>query len=226
MRSCYEAGRDGFWLHRWLVAHGHRQRGGGFVEHRSESSGAAGEDGSAGCRQAAAAVAAVGGGEPRVWSVVHVPTPEAEAARQLTREIATVRADRTRVRNRIQGLLATQGIRCALTRHFPARLGDAADRGWAAAGRRRGGSGWRASGRTSQAIEARLAALRARRATPRSRRGRDRVAQVAQQLCATARRRARRVRRSTARNCSATRTLREWPAARRADRLGAGAVSQ
>ena len=22
VRSCYEAGRDGFWLHRWLVAHG------------------------------------------------------------------------------------------------------------------------------------------------------------------------------------------------------------
>ena len=57
-------------------------------------------------------------GEPRVWSVVHVPTPEAEAARQLTREIATVRADRTQVRNRMLGLLATQGIRCTLTRRF------------------------------------------------------------------------------------------------------------
>jgi len=22
VRSCYEAGRDGFWLHRWLAAHG------------------------------------------------------------------------------------------------------------------------------------------------------------------------------------------------------------
>ena len=22
VRSCYEAGRDGFWLHRWLIAHG------------------------------------------------------------------------------------------------------------------------------------------------------------------------------------------------------------
>jgi hypothetical protein len=47
------------------------------------------------------------GGERRVWSVVHVPTPEAEAQRQLPREVATVREDRKRVRNRIQGLLAT-----------------------------------------------------------------------------------------------------------------------
>ena len=37
VRSCDEAGRDGFWLHRF--------------EHRSQSAGAPGEDGSAGCRQ-------------------------------------------------------------------------------------------------------------------------------------------------------------------------------
>lgn len=54
------------------------------------------------------------GGERHVWSVVHVPSPEAEAHRQVTREIATVREDRKRVRNRIQALLATQGIRLEL----------------------------------------------------------------------------------------------------------------
>ena len=61
-------------------------------------------------------------GAAKVWSVVHVPTPEAEAARQLTREITTVREDRTRVRNRIRALLAVQGIRCALTRRFSEQL--------------------------------------------------------------------------------------------------------
>ena len=30
--SCYEAGRDGFWLHRYLVAHGVTNRR-GFLEH-------------------------------------------------------------------------------------------------------------------------------------------------------------------------------------------------
>lgn len=51
------------------------------------------------------------GGERTVWSVVHATSPETEAQRQLTREIATVREDRKRVRNQIQALLATQGIR-------------------------------------------------------------------------------------------------------------------
>jgi transposase len=58
------------------------------------------------------------GGERKVWSVVHVPTTEAEAQRRLTREIDTVREDRKRVRNRIQGLLATQGVRLPLTGNF------------------------------------------------------------------------------------------------------------
>ena len=51
-----------------------------------------------------------------------MPSPEAEAQRQLTREIATVREDRKRVRNRIQSLLATQGIRLALRTGFAAHL--------------------------------------------------------------------------------------------------------
>jgi transposase len=57
-----------------------------------------------------------------VWSVVRVPSPEAEAARQVTREIETIRTDRARVRNRILALLATQGIRCALRGRFVSRL--------------------------------------------------------------------------------------------------------
>lgn len=66
------------------------------------------------------------GGERHVWSVVHVPSPEAEAHRQVTREIATVREDRKRVRNRIQALLATQGIRLELaSATFAAQLATA-----------------------------------------------------------------------------------------------------
>jgi transposase len=48
------------------------------------------------------------GGERKVWNVVHVPSPEADAQHQMTREIATVREDRKCVRNRIQALLATR----------------------------------------------------------------------------------------------------------------------
>jgi len=49
-------------------------------------------------------------GERGIWSVVRVPSPEAEDARQLHRELKTLQHDRTRVTNRIRALLATQGV--------------------------------------------------------------------------------------------------------------------
>jgi transposase len=112
---------------------------------------------------------------------VHVPTPEAEAARQVTREITTVRIDRRAVCNRIHGLLATQGIRCHLRRPFLERLpalqtGDG--RPLAAAWQDRLAREWA----HLQAIESRLATLQTIRDEAIAAAG-DRVAQVAQQLC-------------------------------------------
>jgi transposase len=49
-------------------------------------------------------------GEKKLWSVVHVPTPEQEDGRHLQREIRTVKKERTRQINRIRGLLANQGV--------------------------------------------------------------------------------------------------------------------
>ena len=108
--SCYEAGRDGFWLHRFLEAIGH-------TNHVVDSS-------SIEVKRKAKRVKTdrvdLGGllrllirshsGEHRVWSVVRVPTPEAEDARQLHRELITARRDRTRTINRIKSLMATQAI--------------------------------------------------------------------------------------------------------------------
>jgi transposase len=116
-----------------------------------------------------------------VWSVVQVPSPEAEAARQLTREIATVRDDRTRVRNRLQGLLATQGLRLPLNARFVAQLAGAQTgdgRPLPEAWRLRLEHDW-----THLAtIETRLAALEATRDAQIAA-GADRVAQIAQRLC-------------------------------------------
>jgi transposase len=50
------------------------------------------------------------GGERGVWSVVRVPTEEQEDARHLHRELRTLKKERTRLINRIKGLLATQGV--------------------------------------------------------------------------------------------------------------------
>ncbi len=61
-------------------------------------------------------------GDGRVWHVVHVPTPEQEDRRQLHRELLTTKRDRTRLTNRIHGLLAGQGVGLASLADFPARL--------------------------------------------------------------------------------------------------------
>ena len=180
VRSCYEAGRDGFWLHRWLVAHAIDNvvvdSSSIEVSRRARRAKTDRLD----AIQLLHLLMRWAHGERKVWSVVHVPTPEAEAARQVTREIQTVREDRTRSRNRIHGLLATQGIRRPLTAGFTAALatlqtGDG--RPLAAAWQDRLAREWA----QLQTIEHRLAALRAARRAQ----GADeetRVAQIARQL--------------------------------------------
>ena len=113
----------------------------------------------------------------------------AENDRQLTRELEAVRDDRTRVRNRIHGLLATQGVRLSIDRHFETALaavqtGDG--RPFPPALRERLLREWA----HLQIIEARLATLETAR-DERIAHGTDRVAQVARQLAHDARRRRR-----------------------------------
>lgn len=180
IRSCYEAGRDGFWLHRWLVA-------AGIANVVVDSSSI---EVNRRARRAKTDRLDVGKllhllirasqGEPRVWSEVRVPTPEAEAARQLTRELATVREDRTRIRNRILGLLTTQGCRCRLTSAFLTRVptlqtGDG--RPLPVPLQERLAREWT----QLQSIEARRADLRAARERA-IREGQDRVSTVARDL--------------------------------------------
>jgi transposase len=50
------------------------------------------------------------GGDRDVWSVVHVPSVEDEDRRQLHRELWMITRERTRVVNRIKGLLALHGV--------------------------------------------------------------------------------------------------------------------
>ena len=63
-------------------------------------------------------------GEKKVWSVVHVPSVEAEDKRHLHRELSTLKADRTRHSNRIKGLLAGQGVRIPVRADFLKRMDD------------------------------------------------------------------------------------------------------
>ena len=179
--SCYEAGRDGFWLHRWLLAQGIHNM---VVDSSSIEVKRRRRQAKTDRLDATALVTLLQrwmGGDRRAWSVVHVPSPEAEAARQLTRELMTIREDRTRIRNRIVGLLAVQGIRCTVTRRFPSQLptfatGDG--RPLPEALHARLLREWT----QLEGIEARRTALRAER-TARIRDGADRVARLARALC-------------------------------------------
>jgi transposase len=122
VRSCYEAGRDGFWLHRALVAHGADNvvidPSSIAVDRRQRRVKTDRLDAAKLVVQLMNAAA----GDRRGWREVRVPSVEAEADRHLQREWETVREDRKRIRNRIQGLLVTQGVRGRLTAGFAARL--------------------------------------------------------------------------------------------------------
>jgi transposase len=117
--SCYEAGRNGFWLHRYLHSCG--------VENLVVDSSSI--EVSRRARRAKtdkldvnkllAMLIRYHGGEQKVWRVVHVPSREAEDARQLHRELSTLKAERTRHSNRIKGLLTTQGVSIAMKANVP-----------------------------------------------------------------------------------------------------------
>jgi transposase len=125
VESCYEAGRDGFWLHRWLVAQGITNR---VVDSASievsRRARRAKTDRLDVCGLLTSLDRAVHG-DGRVWHVVHVPTVTDEDARQLHRSLATLQADRTRLINRLKGVMAATGLRLPVTRAFEQQLATA-----------------------------------------------------------------------------------------------------
>lgn len=110
VKSCFEAGRDGFWLHRFLLSIG--------VENRVVDSSSI--EVNRRQRRTKTDRLDVGkllllllryeSGEKGVWSVVRVPRVEDEDLRQLGRELETLKKERTEHGNRIRALLAAQGV--------------------------------------------------------------------------------------------------------------------
>lgn len=126
VRSCYEAGRDGFWIHRLLERIGVRNvvvdSASIEVSRRQRRAKTDRLDAEALLRR----LIRYWLGERDQWKVVHVPSVEVEDARHAERTIAMLTADRTRQRNRLHGLLATQGVRLKLTRTFETHLATVA----------------------------------------------------------------------------------------------------
>ena len=123
--SCYEAGRDGFWLHRFLLCLGVGNvvvdSSSIEVNRRARQAKTDGLD----VQKLLALLLRYHSGERRVWSVVRVPSVEQEDGRQLPREWEILKKERTLHRNRIQALLASEGVSVALKADFAKGLESA-----------------------------------------------------------------------------------------------------
>ena len=107
--SCYEAGRDGFWVHRALTELGIANR---VVDSSSIEVNRRARRAKTDRLDALKLVrmlVRVCYGERHVWSEVHVPTVAAEAARQVSRERTALTQEQTRLTNQMRGWLATWG---------------------------------------------------------------------------------------------------------------------
>ena len=108
---CYEAGYDGFWLHRVLIAHGidnHVLDAASLLVNRRARRAKTDRIDVDGLIRALAALVR---GEHHACRAVHVPSIEDEDRRRQTRERERLIGERTAHVNRIKGLLMAQGIR-------------------------------------------------------------------------------------------------------------------
>jgi transposase len=109
--SCYEAGRDGFWIHRALTQLGIRNRvvdsASIEVNRRARRTKTDRLD----ALKLVMMLVRVCSGERRVWGEVRVPSVEVEAARHRSRERTGLVQERTRLRNQIGSWLLTWGSR-------------------------------------------------------------------------------------------------------------------
>lgn len=116
--SCYEAGRDGFWIHRHLTAIGVDNMvvdaGSIEVDRRMRRAKTDRIDGKKLLRK----LIGYRAGDRKVWSVVQVPSREQEDGRRVHRELERLKKERNAHRNRIRSLLVLHGITTVSWRGF------------------------------------------------------------------------------------------------------------
>jgi transposase len=109
--SCYEAGRDGFWIHRALEQRGIANRvvdsASIEVNRRARRTKTDRID----AIKLVLMLVRVCAGDEAAWSEVHVPTLDTEAARHVSRERTALTHEQTRLRNQIGSWLTTCGGR-------------------------------------------------------------------------------------------------------------------
>lgn len=116
VHSCYEAGRDGWWLHRWLLEQGvdNIVVDSASIEVKRRARRAKSDRLDA--DKLLAMLLRWHAGESRVWSVARAPTVQEEDARRVDRELQRLSGERTGHTNRIGSLLVLHDLR-------PARIG-------------------------------------------------------------------------------------------------------
>ena len=109
--SCYEAGRDGFWLHRWLIEQGIENMvvDSSSIEVNRRARRAKTDRLDA--EKLLSMLIRYHAKEPRVWSVVRVPTQQEEDARRAHRELGRLVHERSAHINRIRALLVLNNVR-------------------------------------------------------------------------------------------------------------------
>ncbi len=119
---CYEAGRDGFWLHRFLLDQGVSNQ---VVDSSSIEVNRRRRRAKSDSLDAVKLVEMLirwHNGERKVWSTIYVPTVEQEDQRQLHREMLKLKAERTAQGNSIKGLLAGLGLCVIIDETLPTQL--------------------------------------------------------------------------------------------------------
>lgn len=126
--SCHEAGRDGFWIHRFLTQnHVHNivvDAASIEVNRRARRAKSDGLD----VGKLLTMLMRYHGGETKLWGVLNVPSSEDEDRRQPHRELLALKTERTEHSNRIKGLLAGLGLDVVVDGKLTERL--AALRQW------------------------------------------------------------------------------------------------
>jgi len=121
--SCYEAGRDGFWLHRWLITQGIENRVLDSASLETNRRSRRAKTDRIDVEKMTRMSVRDASGEKDVWKVVNVPTAEVEDLRGLVREAGELTGDITMHANRIKGHLAALGIlSCTIGKTFDKRL--------------------------------------------------------------------------------------------------------
>jgi len=108
--SCYEAGRDGFWLHRYLREKGIKNwvvdPSSIEVDRRKRRAKTDRIDG----KKLLRLLLRYSWGEKKAWSVVRVPRVEEEDGRHLHRELETLKKERAMHSNRVRSFLKLHGV--------------------------------------------------------------------------------------------------------------------